>query len=119
VIGGFGLFGLFVVIVAIVMLISVVSDQADARWFASHGVSVNGEIVNVRAKLTNTMVPVGNGAMAPNGHRRYVATVRFVTSNGGVIETETKPSGRRPGRPGDPVQISYDPADPNHVRLLR
>ncbi|HEX3617369.1 MAG TPA: DUF3592 domain-containing protein [Solirubrobacteraceae bacterium] len=116
---GYGLFGIFVVIVAILMLISVISDQADARWFASNGVSVRGEIVDVRAKWTNTMVPVGNGAMAPNSHRRYVATVRFTTTDGHVVTSETKPSGRRPGSPGDSVQVSYDPGDPSHLRLLR
>jgi hypothetical protein len=116
---GYGLFIAFAGIVVIVMLVSGISDMADARWFASNGITVSGEIVDVRVKWTNTMVPVGNGVMAPNSHRRYVPTVRFTTTSGQVMETRTKPSGWRPGRPGDQVQVSYDPADPTHVRLLR
>jgi hypothetical protein len=119
VISGGTVFVVFIAAVVIVMLISAVSDMADARWFDSHGVQARGEIVDVRVKWTNTLVPVGNGAMAPNGHRRYVPTVRFTTADGQVIETTTKPSGRRPGRAGDPVLISYDPANPIHVRVLR
>jgi hypothetical protein len=97
--GGGSVFGLAWVAVGA----GIISHQ---RNFRRRALTAQGVITGIRKVWTG-----GHGN--PDGSLVYRPTVRFTTMDGRAVEGETrKGSNPSPGRPGKPVTVYYDPADP-------
>lgn len=87
-------------------LFGTLRDRRDA-------VRVPGVITDLRAR----QAPAG-GASAGRRTTQYAPVLEFRTTEGRVVQTESTVSSNPPvGRPGERVQVAYDPADPTSAKV--